>query len=398
MRAPRRARTTLCTAAICGALPFVVACEESAASDVGDGGAVASEEDGGSRIPTGADAANVDASPPPADDAGPDAVDAGPDASDAPISDLAVTLSATQLVIVIAGKARTVTSVVSGGKPPYAYTWRVDGAAHAGTVGTLDVGTLPIGDHALTLDVQDAVGVIRSSAAVPVHVLPTQFDWSHQLRPSAPPAAGDWLTPVKNQLSCGSCWAYAAVAAMEARYNIQQNDPNLDVDLSEQDLIDCWTGAVGCGGGAPEQALDGYVRTKGIPTEVCRPTLGHNDVCKATCADGSTPARWKIGAFSFGPALSDPDRLDWIRDEIVHLGPMARAFEGIYDWNPSTFVCDGGQGSHFVTVVGYDDVAGHWLLRNSWGPTWNGNGYFETKYGACAVDKGGSTIGAVIPP
>lgn len=335
----------------------------------------------------------------PDPDGGASNTDGGsPDA--ASTATLKVTLSTQALVVVLAGKGQLVGAEASEGVPPYTYAWR--SGASATTVGTsasLDVGTLPTGDHEIFVEARDATGAFGSSAKVPVHVLPLRFDWSHQLRASAPPAAGNWMTPVKDQLACGSCWAYAALGVVEARYNIQKNDPTLDIDLSEQELIDCWNGAIGCGGGAPEQALDGYVRATGVPTEACRPTLGHDDTCKTTCTDGSTPARWKVKAFSFAPpATTVEERQLWMRDQIVHTGPMARAFEGMYDWNPSTFVCDGGQGSHFVVVVGYDDADGRWLLRNSWGPTWNGNGYFESKYGTCAVDAGGSFIGDVLPP
>ena len=44
------------------------------------------------------------------------------------------------------------------------------------------------------------------------------------------------MTSVKNQGSCGSCWAFASTGATEGMYNITSNNPNLGLDLSEEYL------------------------------------------------------------------------------------------------------------------------------------------------------------------
>ena len=68
---------------------------------------------------------------------------------------------------------------------------------------------------------------------------------------------------------CGSCWAFATAGVVEAALKINKG---IDVDLSEQDLIDC-SGSLGngaCGGGVPLYALE-YAQTKGINTESSYP-------------------------------------------------------------------------------------------------------------------------------
>ncbi|XP_037827744.1 crustapain-like, partial [Lucilia sericata] len=65
------------------------------------------------------------------------------------------------------------------------------------------------------------------------------------------PSHVDWrdrgaITPVKNQKACGSCWAFASVAALEAHYYLKYQDT---VFLSEQNLVDCVTENWGCDGG-----------------------------------------------------------------------------------------------------------------------------------------------------
>jgi len=75
--------------------------------------------------------------------------------------------------------------------------------------------------------------------------------------------ATDWVaaggvTSVKNQGSCGSCWAFAATAVHES-YQILKNKRGNDLNLSPQQLMDCSTGSPyenhGCGGGYASHGL-----------------------------------------------------------------------------------------------------------------------------------------------
>ena len=65
------------------------------------------------------------------------------------------------------------------------------------------------------------------------------------------PASFDWrdlggCTPVRDQGSCGSCWAFGTVGPLEC--NILIHD-GLSVNLSEQWLVSCNREGYGCGGG-----------------------------------------------------------------------------------------------------------------------------------------------------
>jgi cathepsin L len=68
--------------------------------------------------------------------------------------------------------------------------------------------------------------------------LPTSVDWRQK----------GIVTSVKNQGQCGSCWAFTAIASIEAQHALATKTL---VDLSAQDLIDCSTaeGNDGCCGG-----------------------------------------------------------------------------------------------------------------------------------------------------
>ena len=57
-----------------------------------------------------------------------------------------------------------------------------------------------------------------------------------------------WVTPVKNQQSCGSCAAFAGIGAAEICMR-KAGAPSSGLDLSEQHLVDCKpAGANGCNG------------------------------------------------------------------------------------------------------------------------------------------------------
>jgi putative hemolysin len=134
--------------------------------------------------------------------------------------------------------------------------------------------------------------------------LPSSFDWrSH--------AGYNWMTPVRNQGSCGSCWAFSAVGVMEGVYNIARDDPSLDLNLSEQYLVaDCYN-KDSCCGGWHDDALD-WVKANGISDEACFPYADSG--CNSSCF---------LGAVVTLNPISDPDNvLDTLRTfRDRHLSP-----------------------------------------------------------------------------
>lgn len=90
-----------------------------------------------------------------------------------------------------------------------------------------------------------------------------------QFLETVPSANGviDWsnyISPVKDQKTCGSCWAFSAVGSVESNFNLKYNSMQL---LSEQELVDCgskYSGFLfGCGGGNGYDA-QGYIQKNGI--------------------------------------------------------------------------------------------------------------------------------------
>ncbi len=212
--------------------------------------------------------------------------------------------------------------------------------------------------------------------------LPDAFDWRDEIEGGLP--------PVKNQGSCGSCWAFGTVASLECNIKIKDGDV---VDLSEQWLVSCNQDGYGCGGGwwchdyFMENGKTDPCGDSGAVLEEDFPYTASDDPCNCPY-----PHEYFIEDWAY---VGDPNGVAEV-DEIK---------QAIYDYGVvSVAVCvntdfknyDGGVFSgptcssinHAVALVGWDDnqgTEGVWFLRNSWGSGWGENGYMKIEYGVCDV-------------
>ncbi len=92
-----------------------------------------------------------------------------------------------------------------------------------------------------------------------VQALPSRLDWRSN--------GGNFVTPVRDQGGCGSCWAFATTAALEAVTLISNNSPGVNLDLAEQILVSCG-GAGSCNGGYIDRASN-FIQNTGLPLESC---------------------------------------------------------------------------------------------------------------------------------
>lgn len=216
------------------------------------------------------------------------------------------------------------------------------------------------------------------------------------------PESKDWVedgavTAVKNQGSCGSCWAFSVSGNAEGVYYVAKKELPL---LSEQQFVDCDHDCMqyqgekvcdsGCNGGLMPIAMQ-YAIREGIETEEAYPYHGTEKTCKhnATAsayhfskwaAVNGTETEMVAALNTYGPLSIGVDANMWQ----FYLG-------GVF-----SLPC-GKTLNHGVLLVGYgvtDKKKEYWKIKNSWGHTWGEKGYIRLvrEKDKCGVDNFVNTI------
>src|SRR5512137_1789221 len=147
----------------------------------------------------------------------------------------------------------------------------------------------------------------------------TSFDWSDP--------AKNYVTPVRNQASCGSCWAFAAAAALESYTLIKNGLTGQEIDLSEQVLVSC-SGAGSCGGGSIGSASN-YIRDKGLPLEDCFPYTATNNTCSTACYNYQT-GTYRVQSWAYVATTSVS--VEAIKNALVTYGPLVTTMDVYADF------------------------------------------------------------------
>jgi PKD repeat protein len=203
-----------------------------------------------------------------------------------------------------------------------------------------------------------------------------------------PPAAldwrdnnGNWVTSVKDQGPCGSCWAFGAVGHLESVLKILSGDPGYPVDLSEQYLVSCCTENWGCSGGDSENTYN-FLESDGIPLESCFPYVAEEPPCSNACSYAERTAFLieQYGWITYGNL-----NMEDLKNAIL-LQPLFVTFlvyEDFLDYVEGVYRHTYGDeplAGHAVMLVGWDDDEQCWIVKNSWGHDWGENGYFRIAY------------------
>ena len=242
---------------------------------------------------------------------------------------------------------------------------------------------------------------------------PSSFDWRNY-------SGFNWMTSVKDQSQCGSCWFFSAVGTVEAAYNIHQNNPNLDLNLSEEyGVSDCnGNGDGGCCGGFNDHAL-ASIRDQGTPDEACLPynvatyntsicSCYPNPPCAAGCPNGGGTNSCGLSLCSSACAdvasrlvkIKDyhdagANDINTMKQSLVAHGPLSVClnFGGSFDTSVNApygvYKCANTNTTHCIVIVGWDDAINAWIAKNSRGDTYgpHGDGYLEVGYGQCGIES-----------
>ena len=183
-------------------------------------------------------------------------------------------------------------------------------------------------------------------------------------------------TSVKDQGSCGSCYSFSAVAAIESAYLIQKN---LSLSLSPQQIVDCSgnSGNYGCDGGWPSNSFV-YVINNNITTEALYPYTASAGKCqgnggKYRISSYKSPYSCSglINEIAKRPLVVEVDATNWYLYS-----------NGVFNSCSSTVSIN-----HGVTLAGVDANA-NWWIKNSWGIYWGRNGYILLAAGnTCGICK-----------
>lgn len=204
---------------------------------------------------------------------------------------------------------------------------------------------------------------------------------------------------IRQQESCGSCWAIAASTVMEAHAELHGSHART---FSVQEIISCVPnprqcgGTGGCGGATMELAMD-WVFRHGCPEETTVPYQGWVGTCQtnANTASGATPQGEAFGMH--GWYNLPENKQEPLMRAVVEKGPVGVSVaagtwnlyaRGVFDWCGKDAVLD-----HAVALVGYGDYGSkkYWTVQNSWGTLWGEGGTmrllrFDDENHWCGID------------
>lgn len=239
----------------------------------------------------------------------------------------------------------------------------------------------------------DAHGITHGLGYVAPRTRNGSLYWQPAVRSSAPASydlrALGWVSPIKDQGQCGSCWAFSATGTLTSALLRAGRG---SFDLSEQDMVSCDAAAYGCSGGEMSDLT--YLVDHGLPLESAYPYTASDSRCGSpeppVAAKG---ARWGyVGSQEAGPTDAE------VKQAELDYGVLSVVVAaGGDDWANGGHMTDcsySGQ-NHMVGLAGWL-ASGEQIVKNSWGVPWGDAGYAYAPLGCNELGSGSESVGFVV--
>lgn len=217
---------------------------------------------------------------------------------------------------------------------------------------------------------------VKKGKDINLDELPTNVDWREQ----------GAVTNVKDQGSCGSCWAFGSIEQIESYLAINGGDL---LELSPQQLTSCSPNELQCGGtggcaGSIASLAFTYAQLFGSALEADYPYLSGTTGQTLECVSPPPLPAATLRGYEVLP------RNDYaaVMDHVANVGPLTISVDagpwgayagGVFDgcsYDESIII------NHLVQLVGYGTTESgedYWLARNSWGTGWGEEGFMKLK-------------------
>jgi C1A family cysteine protease len=188
---------------------------------------------------------------------------------------------------------------------------------------------------------------------------------------------------VRNQGSCGSCWAFGITGAIEGQWAYQTGTY---YDFSEQYLLDCNSYGYSCSGGW-FTAFNDCKYPKWFKYEYCYPYVAYKKTCNPVNCDADYCTSWAyVGSSSGVPSTDSIKQKIYDHGSVTAAVTAGTAFQayksGCFSTNLTSAV------NHAIVLCGWNNATcttGAWYLKNSWGTSWGISGFMWIKYGVSKV-------------